>query len=113
MSKLRPRKKQKKIIESDGDNGSDDDMDWVPGQEEQEQEGGGEVQTPENNTSASEIHEFDTTEGFQLKAVKSMKNSNHLIWTMFGSLMRNDKIVEIRRNYLYCIRCFNNKKFKW
>lgn len=111
MDRLRKRKKPNTIIESDDENNSDveRDRDWVPKDDEtdrnQSNEGG-------NDTSLPEDTEFDSTEGFRLKTVKTMKQSNHLIWTMFGRLMKNDKNVDKVKDRVYCIKCFEKKKFK-
>lgn len=83
------------------------DADWSPDQDEREQ-----LQTPANDTSLPEELEFDSTEGFNLKIIKSVKQSHHVIWSRFGILMKNGKAVDRVKDRIYCIACFEKKKFK-
>lgn len=103
---IRPRKKQKTIIETDDD---ERDEDWIPEEEE-----GNQIHSPEHDKDKSlpDDSDFDSTDGFQLKVVKTVKQSNHLVWSMFGHLMKNNKIVDRVKNRIYCTKCFENKKFK-
>lgn len=55
---------------------------------------------------------FDSTEGFTLKTIKTMKQSHHVIWNHFGQLMKNGKVIDRIRDRVYCIACFEDKKFK-
>lgn len=105
---MRPRKKQKTIIEANDD---ERDEDWVP---EDDEEDANQMHSlhHDNDKSLPDETEFDSTEGFQLKIIKSMKQSNHLIWSMFGHLMKNNKIVDRVKDRIYCNNCFASKKFK-
>lgn len=107
-SKSRPHASRKMVIESDDEVDQNEivDSEWLPSDEENNQ-----FSTSENNnTSLPDDLEFDSTEGFNLKPVKSMKQSNHLIWERFGVLMKNTKIVY--RDRIFCVNCFEKKKFK-
>lgn len=83
------------------------DTDWSANQIEREQ-----IQTSPSDTSLPEEIEFDSTEGFNLKTIKSVKQSHHVIWSRFGNLMKNGKIVERVKERIYCITCFEKKQFK-
>lgn len=109
---MRPRKKQRTTIESGDDERSmENDENWTPDEEEEARERDY-IRSLEHDKSLPDETEFDSTEGFQLKIVKSMKQSNHLIWSMFGYLMKNNKTVERVKDRIYCTKCFENKKFK-
>lgn len=103
---LRPRKKSKTAADSDDENGGsvETDREWMPEQNESNE--------AENENETSPDTEFDSTEGFRLKNVKCTKQSKHLIWNMFGHLMKNDKFVDRVKDRIYCIKCFEKKKFK-
>lgn len=105
----RQRAIKKNYVESDDeDSTASRDIDWSPDEDETNQ-----IQTEsENDTSLPEDVEFDSTEGFQLKKVKSMKQSNHIIWTMFGHLTKNDKNIHRVKDRIFCIKCFDKKRFK-
>lgn len=109
MDRSKRRKKQDSIIESDeeGATGIDNDTNWVLEAIDDDQHQVFEIETPLSDDS-----EFDSTEGFQLKTVKSSKQSNHRIWTRFGQLIKNEKTVASAKDRIYCISCFENKKFK-
>lgn len=94
---LRPRKKSKTTTDSDDENcgSAETDLEWTL---EQNEANGAEN---DNDTSLPDT-EFDSTEGFRLKTVKCTKQSKHLIWNMF------DKV----KDRIYCIKCFEKKKFK-
>lgn len=83
------------------------DTEWSANQDEREQ-----IQTSPSDTSLPEEIEFDSTEGFNLKTIKSVKQSHHVIWNRFGLLMKNGKIVDRVKERIYCITCFEKKKFK-
>lgn len=104
---LRPRKKSKTTTDSDDENcgSAETDLEWTL---EQNEANGAEN---DNDTSLPDT-EFDSTEGFRLKTVKCTKQSKHLIWNMFGHLMKNDKDVDKVKDRIYCIKCFEKKKFK-
>lgn len=106
---MRARKRQKIVGTDDGSDSDERDKDWIPEENEADQ-----IHSPvrDNDKSLPDDTEFDSTEGFKLIAAKSIKQSNHLIWTMFGQLMKNNKIVDRNKDRIYCIRCFENKKFK-
>lgn len=105
------RKKQRIIIESDDESNSADtrDQDWTPDDEYDENH-----RNCSNgiDTSLPEEIEFDSTAGFKLKIIKKMKQSNHLVWIHFGYLMKDDKIVKKVEKKIYCVKCFDEKKFK-
>lgn len=107
------RKKQRTIIESDDESNSADkhDQDWTPGDEDVENNTN-RANGNSNHTSSFEEIEFDSTEGFQLKIVKKMKQSNHLIWNHFGYLMKDGKIIKKCEKKIYCVKCFDKKTFK-
>lgn len=111
MDRLRGRKKRKSLVETDDEHDPvvEIDHDWVPDEDETEQ-----IQASENDNDKSlpEDIEFDSTDGFKLKIVKAMKQSNHLIWNMFGQLLKNDKPVDRVKDRIYCNKCFEKKKFK-
>lgn len=65
-----------------------------------------------SDTSLPDDCEFSSTEGFQLKPVKTMKQSTHLIWTMFGHLTKDNKKVDKVKDRIYCIKCFEKKDYK-
>lgn len=115
---LRTRKKQKTIIESDDeyDLDAENDRDWLPDEDDDDdkiRKNRSSLNSNENDTSLPDDCEFCSTEGFQLKAVKTKKQSSHLIWTMFGHLMKDNKIVDKVKGRLYCIKCFEKERFKW
>lgn len=103
------RRRNPAIIESgdEFDDDSNEDSNWVPVWVPDESE-----KNPENDTSSPEALDFNTTEGFQLKTIKSLKQSNLAVWAYFGQLMRNGKPADRVTNRVYCIACFDNKKFK-
>lgn len=108
--KYKSRTNRKDYTESDEDDSATKsaDADWSPDQEERDQ-----LQTPaSNDTSLPEELEFDSTEGFNLKTIKSVKQSQHIIWNRFGHLMKNGKTVDKVKDRVYCITCFEKKKFK-
>lgn len=110
------RKKKKTIIESDDESNlnAENDPDWIPEDDDETDRNRSNSDSNDNDTSLPEHSQFTSTEGFKVKAVKTTKQSTHLIWTMFGQLFNenNNKIVDQVKSRLYCINCFNDEKFK-
>lgn len=111
------RKRKNAIIESDDENFDDSrDRDWTPDDDD------GETSISSRNSSVGDRQneldtsvpedDFNSTDGFNLKVIKSMKQSNHLIWSMFGNLLKDGKIVDKVKHRIYCIKCFEKKRFK-
>lgn len=112
MEREKRRKKQNPIVECDTDDddnirSAQNDPDWNPKEDEIDHH-----PTLDNDTSLPEDTEFDSTEGFRLKVIKNSKQSSHVIWNMFGQLNKNDKPIDRVKSRIYCIRCFEKKKFK-
>lgn len=109
MSPTKRRKVQRSIIESDEENETELENDpiWTPDDNDKEQ-----PQCSNIDTSTPEDSAFDSTEGFRLKKVEASKQSNQLIWNLFGQLIKDEKPVTRVKDRIYCIRCFEKKTFK-
>lgn len=115
MSRTRNAKKKKTIVESDDEwNLDEQDLDWAPEDDDDDDKiRKNRPNSSNNDTSLPDDCEFSSTEGFQLKTVKTKKQSSHLVWTMFGYLMKDNKKVDKVKERLYCVKCFEKEKFKW
>lgn len=103
--------KRRKI--QNGGEDSEKDPNWVPEEDEtiQIQQTEGDNEGDDDSPLPDDI-EFDSTEGFLLKPVKSSKQSNHMIWSLFGYLMKSGKNVKRVKDRIYCFKCFDKKQFK-
>lgn len=116
----RRTKKQRVSIESDDgvELNPEKDPNWVPEDDHDASNGRrsndafDRRRSNDNSNDTSFPEEFDSTEGFTLKTIKTVKQSNHQIWTMFGHLMKNNQNVDKVKDRVYCIKCFEKKKFK-
>lgn len=106
---------KKNLAESEdesGDYSNGSNEVWTPGAESTKNstsiESDSSSIVPEDETNLT----FDTTTGFTLKILKGYNNSKHPVYSLCGRLMKANKIIKRVMDKVFCLKCFNENRFK-
>lgn len=106
---------RKNLAESDDENGNysrRSDEEWAPDGESSRNSTGIDSEhssiIPEDEINVT----FDTTTGFTLKIVKFFNQSKHPVYSLYGRLMKANVMIHRVKDRFFCLKCFNENKFK-
>lgn len=112
---MNTRKKlnSKNLAESDdecGDFSKGSDEEWTP--REVRDSPSADSENSSNIPDEDMNMTFDTTTGFTLSILKCFNQSKHPVYSLFGRLKKANKMILRVKDRLFCLKCFNEDKFK-